>query len=124
MALVLEVNEVEDLLPMGRREEPVHGDEIHLVLGQRKAVTGEPLGRLDLVQAPELRRRFTRFFGRQLEQVVGGHLEKTGKGREGHIPRLAPSDLPIADIARRDADLLRELGLRHPFFSSERLENT
>ena len=35
LPLVLEVDEVEDLLSMGRREEPVHGDKIHLVLGQR-----------------------------------------------------------------------------------------
>ena len=63
MALVLEVDQVEDLLPMGRRKEPVHGDEIHLVLGQREAVTGEPLGRLDLVQVTELRRRLALFFG-------------------------------------------------------------
>ena len=43
MALVFEVGQVKKLLAMGRRKEPVHGKEIHLVLGQREAVAGQAL---------------------------------------------------------------------------------
>ncbi|WP_419001961.1 hypothetical protein, partial [Alistipes sp.] len=42
VALVLEVDQVEELLTMGGRQEPIHSDEIHLILGQRKAVACKP----------------------------------------------------------------------------------
>ena len=46
MALVLEINEVEDFLLMGRREEPIHGNKVDFVRPQWETITGEALALL------------------------------------------------------------------------------
>lgn len=53
VALVLEVDEVEHLLPMGRRQQPEHSDEISLKARERTPIAKEPLL---LLHAGEIKR--------------------------------------------------------------------
>ena len=63
VTLVFEMDDVEDVLLLERRQEPEHGDEIGLEVRERASITDEPLLSLDLVEAAKLVLHLARFFG-------------------------------------------------------------